>query len=1088
MKDHDPNRHAHVGRGGKARLRHNAFQDARGITDSTAAQFSAVYTAGVLQALALAGVPAASGSASPPQWRLVGPDLVPNGQTWAQRPDGSWEETSVSGRVSAVAVDPRNSNHVLCGAAGGGVWESFTRGASWAPRTDFLPTLTIGAIAFDPSNPLTVFAGTGEGNSYWFLGQGLLHSADGGTTWSVLATAPFTGNGFFRIIVDPANGKHILAATYNGLYESTDGGSTWLQVLAALAWDISMQPGGGPTSEVLAATNGGLRASADGGHTWAASAVALPNAPASWERLAVSIAPSDPATAYAFGASTDSPPVPYLWRRSGGAWTAMTLMPGTPDDLGTKQAGYDWYVAAAPDRADQVYCGIFDVFRADLSGSTWTWTNLSSQATGDSIHPDQHILVFDPADPSTIYCGCDGGLFRSPDRGITWVPLNAGLATYEIEYVAQDNSSSRWLLTGLQDNGSLRFSGTTAFEQVFKGDGGDCGVDQTHPDTCYVSYVNMGLYISTKKGADKTFAPIDAASDMKVPANGYNSLFYPPMGVAGSTVAQAGQSVFVSRDACKSWTEVTLPPANPPSSPNITAVYLPSSDLIYAAAENGRVFAITYSATAARWSIAELASPRAAYISAIRVDSSSRIWVTMSEPGGGTVWRSDDRGTTWSDKTGSLPGLPVNSIAFDNATVDRVWVSADIGVYQSTDGGAHWSTFFQNLPNALVTDLEFHPVDRLLRAATRNRGIWEVAVDKPGNSAPPPGQWALWVIQNHTGGFEKFIVPPSNAPTYALQNTPAGASGWYGFYSLGTGMTISSGLAIAANSDKRLEVFARGPDGALWHIHENLPNFAWSAWASLGGFLTGELAAAANQDGRLEVFARGQDGMAWHISQTTAGNSSAWSAWASMGAVITARPAVALNSDGRLEVFARGIDGALVHTAQETASSSASWSDWESLGGGDLITSGPAVARNSDGRLEVFARGREGGLRSISQTTAGGGSGWSAWQSLGGATIGDPVVAVLPDQRLGVFVRKSDDAALWHIYQSSAGSWSGSAWQSRGGFLTSAPTVLCNPDGRVEVYTRGTDNGLWSMWQASPTSPWQGWFKWGFTLTAFPAS
>jgi hypothetical protein len=1092
MKDHDHKRRAKVGRGGKARLRLSAFQQARGITDATAAQFSSVYTAGVLQAIALAAAPGAPAPASLPQWRLVGPDLVANGQTWAQRPDGTWQETSVSGRVSAVAVDPKNSNHILCGSGGGGVWESFNRGASWAPRTDFQPTLAIGAIAFDPNNSLTVYAGTGEGNKYWFLGQGLLRSADGGTTWSMLTTGPFVGNGFFQIIVDPANSKHILAATYRGLYASTDGGSTFqATTLLGTVWDISMQPGGGPTSEVLAATDSGLWASADSGQTWAAAAIALPNAPANWERLGVSIGPPDPTpapasgpaypnVAYAFGASMDNPPVATLWRRSGSAWTAVALPPG---DLGTRQAYYDWYVAAARDRTDQVYIGIFDVFRGDLSGVTWTWTNMSSKPTGDSIHPDQHALVFDPNDPSTIYCGCDGGLFRSPDRGVSWIPLNAGLATYEMEYAAQDNASSRWLLAGLQDNGSLRYAGTSAFEQVTKGDGGDCGVDQTHPSTCYVSYTKMGLYISTQKGLNNTFNEIDATSVMQVPAN-YSSLFYPPMGAAGSTVAQAGQSVFVSRDATKTWTEVKLPAANPPSSPVMTALYLPTTDLIYAATANGRVFKLTYAGTA--WSIAELASPRAAYVSAIRVDSSSRIWVTMSEAGGGRVWRSDDGGTTWTDKTGSLPGFPINSIAFDDNTVGRVWVSADLGVYQSLDSGATWATFFQNLPNTLVTDLEFHNGDRLLRATTRNRGIWEAAVDKPGNSALAPRVQGLSPVLNRTNGYEVFTVGAGGAPYHTWQSGPT--TGWSGWNALGSGAVVSSSLVSALNTDGRNEVFGRGMDGALWHNCHIAPNnFGWTGWSSLGGFLTGDLAVAANQDGRLQVFARGKDGMLGYTYQTTASTSTAWSAWASLGVVITSTPAVALNSDGRMEVFARGLDGTLGHIAQTSASSVTGWSAWESLGGKDFITSRPAAAQNSDGRLEVLARGPEGGLRSISQTAAGGASGWSAWLALGGATIGDPSVARLQDGRLVAFVRKTEDGSVRNIYQSSPGTWSGSTWESRGGAVVCDPVVVCRPEGRLEAWAVGTDNGLCTVWQTAANSAWT-WTNLGGTITMFPST
>lgn len=95
-----------------------------------------------------------------PNWRSLGPWTIPNGQTYGA------SRVNVSGRVSAIAVDPTNVNHLLVGAANGGVWESRDRGASWSPRTDDAATLTVGAIAFHPSTPATVLAGMGEGN-WW---------------------------------------------------------------------------------------------------------------------------------------------------------------------------------------------------------------------------------------------------------------------------------------------------------------------------------------------------------------------------------------------------------------------------------------------------------------------------------------------------------------------------------------------------------------------------------------------------------------------------------------------------------------------------------------------------------------------------------------------------------------------------------------------------------------------------------------------------------------------------------------------------------------------------------------------------------
>src|ERR1700675_586023 len=82
-------------------------------------------------------------------WVSLGPTTIPNGQTYGV------SRVNVSGRVSALAIDPRNAQHVLAGAANGGVWETSDGGTSWAPRTDTAATLTVGALAYDLQTPTT---------------------------------------------------------------------------------------------------------------------------------------------------------------------------------------------------------------------------------------------------------------------------------------------------------------------------------------------------------------------------------------------------------------------------------------------------------------------------------------------------------------------------------------------------------------------------------------------------------------------------------------------------------------------------------------------------------------------------------------------------------------------------------------------------------------------------------------------------------------------------------------------------------------------------------------------------------------------
>src|SRR6266511_3533327 len=86
-------------------------------------------------------------------WQPLGPAGIPDGQTYGSGPGST---ATMAGRVSAIAVDPSEPDHLLIGSAAGGVWETRDGGAGWTPRTDDQPTLSIGALAFDPSDPSTV--------------------------------------------------------------------------------------------------------------------------------------------------------------------------------------------------------------------------------------------------------------------------------------------------------------------------------------------------------------------------------------------------------------------------------------------------------------------------------------------------------------------------------------------------------------------------------------------------------------------------------------------------------------------------------------------------------------------------------------------------------------------------------------------------------------------------------------------------------------------------------------------------------------------------------------------------------------------
>lgn len=690
-------------------------------------------------------------------WAPIGPSPIAQGSF------------PVNGLVSAIAINPGNPNVIYIGTAGGGAWRSDDGGASWFPLFDRQLSLAVGgpgALAIDPTNTNVIYLGT-SARVAAHPQAGLFRSADGGASWIRLGSgypAGNTGNAFQFvnqwinvIIVDPANSNTLYLASTSGSFRSTDGGLNWTQGtnsagdVRSLVLDTSAPAG----ARILYAgiSGRGVFRSNDGGGSWTqvlsrttpAVAAAIGTAPAGFNKTIVAIAPptSPPNPAgvqvlYATLEGTGGAPDPvgvFLSTDQGATWTQRTA---TNMPTGT-QGGYSFHMAVDPgspgDGAnDIILFGAVGHARSTDSGNTFT------PLVG--LHADNQSWAFFPQPsptPSIIFCGNDGGLYRSTDGGNTWVSLSAGGLQAGLFYnmdMRPDATGSN-NLGALQDNGTQTQIGAVGRGWVAAqgGDGWDVVYDGT---TASQAYCTSGfwspapctrIWRSTNDGATfpTEITPWGTTSD----AGCYLGPLAVDPSAAGILYASGSQNLWQSRDGGNTW-RILSPFAG---TGNIDVARTNGNNVVIAVFN--RVFVSTNALAATVGAptgvtftdITRNLPPRNVARVAFDPNDATMIYVVLGGLNGGFgnighVFRTSIGATAWTDISPNLD-LPFNALALDGTdNPTAIYAGTDFGVIRSVDGGALWSILDDiHFPRVPVFDLVLR--NGILRAATYGRGAFD---------------------------------------------------------------------------------------------------------------------------------------------------------------------------------------------------------------------------------------------------------------------------------------------------------------------------------------------------------------------------
>ena len=682
----------------------------------------------------------------------------------------------ISGRISSVAVDPRNPAVIYATAASGGVWKTDNGGAIWTPIFDKQGSFSIGVLTLDPNNPSTVWVGTGENNSQRSVayGDGVYRSDDAGRTWKRMGLE--RSEHIARIVIDPRNSDVVYVAAQGplwsdggdrGLFKTTDGGRTWSNVLATSertgVTDVVLDPR--HPDLLLAATyqrrrhvwtliDGGpesaLHRSTDGGKTWRKVTTGMPTTQLG--RIGLAISPANPDIVYATIEAANGEGGIFRSNDGGISWEKRSPYGA--------QAMYYATLVADPHNPQRLYS--MDVGSQVSDDGGTTWRGLGEQ----SKHVDNHALWVDPKNPDHYLNGNDGGLYQTWDGGKTWIYF-ANLPLGQFYDIDVDDARPFYhVCGGTQDNASVCAPTATRNNTgilnsdwfvTTGGDGFVSRIDPQDPNTIYAESQNGGMVrYDARTGDAVPMQPQEARGEAPSRWNWDTPIIISPH--AHTRLYTASQRLYRSDDRGDGWRAISpdltrrldrnaLPVMGKVWGPDAvaknqsTAFYSNVSaiaesyqqeGLLYVGTDDGLLQVSEDGGT--NWRKIETIPgvPANTYVQRIIASptDAKTVFVAFDNHQNGDftpyLFKSADAGHHWTSIVGDLPKRGgAYAVAQDHVDANLLFCGTEFGAFVSKDGGAHWIKI-PGVPTIMVRDLAIQRRTNDLVLGTFGRGIYVI--------------------------------------------------------------------------------------------------------------------------------------------------------------------------------------------------------------------------------------------------------------------------------------------------------------------------------------------------------------------------
>jgi photosystem II stability/assembly factor-like uncharacterized protein len=668
------------------------------------------------------------------------------------------------GRTRAVAGVPAQPNVFYIAQVNGGVFKTTDYGHTWMPIFDDQPTGSIGALAVAASNPLIIYAGSGEGlhRPDLSVGDGMYKSADGGRSWNHLGLRD--GQQIAQIAVDPRNADRLFVAVAGhpygpneerGIFRSTDGGRTFEKVLYkdenTGGADVQIDPTNPDT--VYASLwearegpwengswngpGGGIFKSTDGGKTWRQLSKGLPEGIV---QANLTIAPNSPNRLFAAVASMTSALL-YRSDDNGESWQQATTDPRPATRIG----GGDLPVLRFdPKNSDIIYSASIVCWKSTDGGKTWT--GIRGAPGGD----DYQNIWINPINTDIILLGSDQGAIITVNGGRTWSSWY-NQPTAQLYHVSADNAFPYRVCAGQQESGSVCINS--------RGDDGEINFRDWHPvaaeeygyvtpdplDPDIVFGGKLTRYDRRTSQAQNILPKPFRSADFRMLRT--EPVIFSP--VDPHVLYFAANTLWKTKDGGQSWEQISpdltrktfdvpatvgkyrsQPTAQPtqrgviytiaPSPLDINRIWAGTDDgLIHLTTDGGAHWTDTTPAQLTPWQKISIidashfdAQTAYAAINTIRLDD--------LRP---HIYRTRDSGKSWTEiRTGIPDGETVNVVREDTQRKGLLFAGTERAVYVSFDDGDHWEPLRLNMPATSVRDLIVKDDD--LVAATHGRGFW----------------------------------------------------------------------------------------------------------------------------------------------------------------------------------------------------------------------------------------------------------------------------------------------------------------------------------------------------------------------------